>query len=109
MRTLIDALYDWSRFDSRPRGYQWIRRELTAGRVSVEELIRDTLRFGNRGTIRRIGFLLEQEQVPAALLRRLQKAIAPSSSPIPWIPRVRKRGRVNARWGVVINSEASAP
>jgi predicted transcriptional regulator of viral defense system len=104
-RTLVDAVYDWARFDSLPRGYQWIRRELAAGRVSSEYLIRDTLRFGNHGTIRRIGFLLEREGVPEPLLRRVQKAIAPSSSPIPWIPGVPKRGIVNARWGIVNNSD----
>ena len=107
VRTLVDAVYDWSRFDSLPRGYQWILRELAARRVSAAELIRDTLRFANQGTIRRIGFLLEREGVQESLLRRMQKAIAPSSSPIPWIPNAPKRGIVNARWGVVDNAEGS--
>jgi predicted transcriptional regulator of viral defense system len=101
VRTLVDAVYDWSRFDSLPRSYAWIRRELAARRVSVEDLIRDTLRFGNQGTIRRIGFLLEQEGVPEPLLRRLQEALRPSTSLIPWIPNAPKRGQVNARWGIV--------
>ena len=64
VRTLVDAVYDWSRFDSLPRGYRWITRELAAGRVQVEELIRGTLQFGNQGTIRRIGFLLEAGGCP---------------------------------------------
>jgi predicted transcriptional regulator of viral defense system len=101
VRTLVDAVYDWSRFDSLPRGYDWIRQELAAGRVTVEDLIRDTLRFSNQGTIRRIGFLLEQEGVAEPLLRRLQKALRPAGSPIPWIPNAPKRGKVNARWGIV--------
>ena len=28
VRSLVDAVYDWSRFDSLPRGYDWIRKEL---------------------------------------------------------------------------------
>jgi hypothetical protein len=27
VRTLVDAVYDWSRFNSLPRGYDWIRGE----------------------------------------------------------------------------------
>src|SRR5437773_8379354 len=42
-RTLVDAVYDWSRFNSLPRGYQWIRRELAAKRVSAAELVTLTL------------------------------------------------------------------
>jgi predicted transcriptional regulator of viral defense system len=105
VRTLVDTVYDWSRFDSLPRGYEWTRRELAAGRIRMEDLVRDTLRFGNQSTLRRMGFLLEQEGVPEPLLRRVQKPLAPSSSPIPWIPNAPKRGKVNPRWGVVINSE----
>jgi predicted transcriptional regulator of viral defense system len=29
-RALIDAVYDWSRFNTLPRAYDWIRRELAA-------------------------------------------------------------------------------
>lgn len=109
VRTLVDAVYDWSRFDSLPRGYGWIRRELAARRVRAEDLVRDTLRFGNQGTIRRIGFLLEQEGVSAALLRRLEKALSPSSSLIPWIPGGSRRGKANARWGVLDNQDGPRP
>ena len=28
VRSLVDAVYDWSRFNSLPRGYDWIRAEL---------------------------------------------------------------------------------
>lgn len=108
VRTLVDAVYDWSRFDSLPRGYQWIRQELAARRVSAADLIRDTLRFGNQGTIRRVGLLLEKEGLSEPLLRRLLKAIAPSSSPIPWIPTAPKRGSINVRWGVVVNTEGGS-
>ena len=39
VRSLVDAVYDWSRFNSLPRGYDWIRAELArdpgvAGRSS---------------------------------------------------------------------------
>jgi len=106
VRALVDAVYDWSRFDSLPRGYDWIRRELAARRIRAEDLVRETLRFGNQGTIRRMGVLLDQQGVPEPLLRRLEKALSRSSSLIPWIPTAPKRGQASSRWGVVVNAES---
>jgi len=105
VRTLVDAVYDWARFDSLPRGYGWIRRELTSERVSAADLVDSALRFGNKGTIRRIGCLMESLGIQSALLSRLEKRVAKSSASIPWIPSSPKRGRVSRRWGVVINGE----
>jgi predicted transcriptional regulator of viral defense system len=105
-RALVDAVYDWSRFNSLPRGYEWIRRELRARRVGADELVMAALRYGDTGTIRRIGALLEREGVAAALLRKLARALKPTTGLIPWIPSRPKRGTVNRRWGVVFNDKA---
>lgn len=106
VRTLLDAVYDWSRFNSLPRGYEWIRKDLTAKKVRAAELVRVTLRYGDKGTIRRMGVLLEREGVSAALLRKLEWALKPSTSLTPWIPGYPKRGTVDRRWGVVVNDKA---
>jgi predicted transcriptional regulator of viral defense system len=103
VRTLLDAVYDWSRFDSLPRGYEWIRREIRAKRINIQDLVKVTLRYGDKGTIRRIGALLENEGVDIAELGKMMRALKPSSSLIPWIPGRPKRGTVNGQWGVVIN------
>jgi len=103
LRTLVDAVYDWSRFNSLPRAYSWIRNELMVDRIDVEKFIRITLHFGNVSTIRRIGALLEREVVDETLLLRLEQALRPTSALIPWIPTHPKRGTVNRRWGVVYN------
>lgn len=104
-RTLVDAVYDWSRFDSLPRAYTWIRDDLAAKRVRPPELVTLTLRYGNRGTTRRIGVLLEQFGVRASQLRQLEGAIERTGSLVPWIPTQPKRGTVSRRWGVVVNGE----
>lgn len=118
-RSLVDAVYDWSRFNSLPRAFGWIRSDLTESRISTADLVDAALNFGNQGTIRRIGYLLaelsEQQKnlarfIPARLITRLEGALRLSSSTIPWIPTMTKRGQVAKRWGLVVNGTIpSAP
>jgi predicted transcriptional regulator of viral defense system len=103
VRTLVDAVYDWSRFDSLPRAYDWIRNDISSGRVSAADIAKTATLYGNAGTIRRLGALMEQLNVDESVLKRLQKAITPSSSKIPYIPGGNMRGRLLKRWGVIIN------
>ena len=105
VRTLLDSVYDWSRFNSLPRGYEWIRRELTARRVDASELVKAALLYGDIGTIRRMGVLLEREKSDSGLLKKLQRALKATKSLIPWIPTLPKRGIISRRWGVVINEQ----
>lgn len=103
VRTLVDAVYDWSRFNSLPQAFSWIRAEMKAGRIMTPDLVRVTLRYGNMGTIRRVGALLDRQGVNAALVWKLERAVKPSTSLIPWIPTRPKRGTIDRRWGVVWN------
>lgn len=102
-RTLLDAVYDWSRFNGLPRAYEWIRQDLAGNRVITEDLVKVTLRYGDTGTVRRIGALLEREGAKESLLRKLEKSLKPTTSKIPWIPSRPKRGILNSRWAVVMN------
>ncbi|MFA6033394.1 MAG: hypothetical protein WC889_10885, partial [Myxococcota bacterium] len=105
-RTLVDAVYDWSRFDSLPRAYEWIRNDLAGGRINPAELVRVTKLYGDKGTIRRIGALLEISGVEEGSLKKLEDVLDPSTGMIPWIPSMPKRGTINRRWGVVINAQS---
>lgn len=103
VRALVDAVYDWSRFNGLPRGYDWIRRELKAGRVSAKKLVECALRFGDVSTLRRIGAVLEREGVEAKLVRKLETRLGGTSATIPLVPSQPKRGSVDRRWGLVWN------
>ena len=105
-RTLLDAVYDWSRFNSLPRGYEWIRKELKTKRVTAAELVTMTLKYGDIGTVRRMGALLERAGAASPLLKKLEKTLPKTTSPIPWIPTKPKRGTVNRRWGVIVNEQS---
>jgi predicted transcriptional regulator of viral defense system len=102
-RSLVDAVYDWSRFETLPQAFDWIRREVKTDDAFAAELVRMAIPFGNQGTLRRIGRVLEESLVAEHLLRRLERQIQPSTSFIPWIPGRQKRGTIDKRWGVVIN------
>jgi predicted transcriptional regulator of viral defense system len=105
VRTLVDAVYDWARFGSLPRGYTWITRELAERRIAPAALVAATLRYGDLGTIRRMGALLEGRGINARMVRKLKDALPDSTGSIPWIPTNPKRGPLNRRWGVVMNGE----
>jgi len=105
MRALVDAVYDWSRFDSLPRGYDWIRRELAKSDNAAKELVDVALEFGNVSTLRRLGKLLELEGVKESLLAKIEQAITPSPALIAWVPNYPKRGATDRRWGVICNDK----
>jgi len=102
-RALIDAIYDWSRFNTLPRAYNWLQKELTAKRVTPKEIIDDTLKYGDIGTIRRVGYFLQYLKVKKILLSKLNGALKSSTAYIPLIPSRPKRGKLNKEWGIIDN------
>jgi predicted transcriptional regulator of viral defense system len=103
-RTLMDAVYNWSRFHSLPRAYDWIRKEADQDFKLIPELVEVTFRYGNQATVRRIGYLLDILDQPLRILNRLQLQLSASKALIPWIPWKSARGKANRRWGVIDNA-----
>ena len=102
-RSLVDAVYDYDRFDSLPRAFGWIEDEVRRDEGFAAELVAATLEFGNQATLRRIGGALERYRAPERLLRKLENALHSSSARIAWIPGRPKRGTPSTRWGIVFN------
>lgn len=102
-RTLVDAVYDWSRFGSLPRAYDWIRAELARDPKTAKAIAAAAIRYSNTSTLRRLGKLLEMEGVEEALLRKIERELPPTTAEIPWCPTRAKRGTIDRRWGVVFN------
>ena len=102
-RSLMDSVYDWSRFNSLPRGYQWIEQEIQAEPDLAWQLAKVSMKYGNIATMRRIGYLLENLSYPAEVIEKLQRKASRSKSLIPWIPGISERGRVDRKWGLIIN------
>ena len=104
-RTLLDAVYDWSRYNTIPRAYGWVASSVKKETQLAEELISVTLKFGNKGTVRRIGYLLALGGVADDRLLRLKRKLGSSKSLIPWIPGRDVKGSVNRDWGLIINGK----
>ncbi len=102
-RTLLDAVYDWSRFNTIPRVYEWIKSENNRDKNIIRELIKMSLKYGNQSTNRRIGYLLETLKFQPELIKRLKNSLFSSKSIIPWIPNKQARGKIDKKWGLIIN------
>jgi predicted transcriptional regulator of viral defense system len=102
-RTLMDAVYDWYRFNSLPRGYEWIKEEVKNEPKFTAEFIDVTAKYGNVATIRRIGYLLDTLDLNPKIMNRLRRQLSTSSSLIPWIPGRSAQGTINRKWGIIIN------
>ena len=102
-RTLMDAVYDWSRFNSLPRGYDWIKGEIKNEPKLPSELIEAAAKYGNMATTRRIGYLLDTLVRNPRMMNRLQRQLSTSSSLIPWNPCRSSKGTINRKWGIIIN------
>ena len=103
-RTLMDAVYDWSRFNSLPRGYDWIKGEIQNEPKLASELIEVTATYGNMATIRRIGYLLDTLGLKPKMINQLMRQLSTSSSLIPWIPGRSAKGTINRKWGIINNA-----
>ncbi|MBU2499233.1 MAG: hypothetical protein KKE57_10050, partial [Proteobacteria bacterium] len=85
-RAMVDAVYDWSRYNTLPRAYAWIVATLKKEPVIGENLVGDTLQYGNKGTVKRIGYLLARLGIADDRLRKMKRRLGPIRSLIPWIP-----------------------
>ncbi len=101
-RALLDAFYDWSRFGTIPKVFEWTR-----GRVHDKKLVRDliasTISHGNVGCSRRIGYVLASSGVSHHALRPLREGLSETSSFLPLNPSKPKRGFIDKTWGLVVN------
>ena len=73
--------------------------------MTPAELVAVTLRYGDIGTIRRMGALLEREGVAKPVAKEAGEGAAEDFQPDPLDTYKPKRGTVDRRWGVVINEQ----
>lgn len=57
-RTIMDSINDWTRYNSLPIAYEWIKNRCH-DQALVKELILITSKYSNKSTVRRIGYILD--------------------------------------------------
>ena len=103
-RALLDAVYDWSRFNLFSEALDRIVQESRRDPKFLRELIDAVIRYGNIGTLRRIGCVLEtRANISKKRLAPLLDALPKSKSVIALNPAKPAKGKVNSRWGVIVN------
>lgn len=102
-RALVDAVYDWSRYNTLPRAYGWIADTLKRYPDVTDELIDDTLKYSNKGTTKRIGYLLARLGIADDRLSKMKRQLGLTRSLIPWIPGPDAKGSINKEWGLIVN------
>ena len=102
-RSLVDALNDWSRFGSFPAVRDWIGTEVAREPGMASRIVRCALTYGNIGSLRRLGVILEDLGVSRQILGRVASALPPTSAWIPLRPDLPGKGPVNRRWWVRMN------
>ena len=103
-RTFLDAVYDWSRFNTIPRAYQWIAEGIKKDKDLAGDLVMMAIKYGNQGTNRRLGYLLENLGADRKLTDKLKRKLRSSKSLFPWVPTSPSTGSVNKDWGLIINA-----
>ena len=106
-RALLDAVYDWSRFNSLPKGFDWIRREIEADADLAAKLVAMCVKYGNQAARRRIGYILDNVGVSERLLQRIERTLHSTTSYIPLVPGQPKRGGTDKRWMIADNEGKS--
>ena len=101
-RTLMDAVYDYSRFGSLPKAYEWIAQR-KGDQSLLLQLAEASVKFGNVATIRRIGCLFNLLDAPKRAIELLREAAPKTESFIPLLPAQSRKGSTSTEWGVIIN------
>lgn len=101
-QTLLDAVYDYKRFGTLPKAYNWIFYALKYKKIDSKRLVNITVKYGNTMTQKRIGWLLDKLKIPKKLTNQIQKKIPQTKFLVPLNPK-NNRGSINKRWNVIEN------
>ena len=101
-QTILDAVYDYKRYGTLPKAYNWIADSLKDQKVSPKKLVDVTIKYGNTMSQKRIGWILDKLKVPKRIIKSLQKKASKTKVLTPLDPKNRK-GPINKKWGVIEN------
>ena len=105
-QVILDAVYDYKKYGTLPKAYDWIVVAIRDKKISPEKLVNTTIKYGNTMSQKRIGWVLDKLKVPKRIISSLQKKISKTKVLTPLDPKNRK-GSINKTWGVIENVQLS--
>ncbi len=102
-KALVDAVYDWSRFNTLPRAYSWIVAAAKKDKRFAAQIVSAAVECGNIAIARRIGCLLMHNGFSKQRLKKLKESLGTATSLIPLVPRKPAKGIADKYWGIIIN------
>ena len=101
-RAVMDAIYDWKRFNTLPKAYQWIVQRKNDS-VFIDDLVSQTANYSNYETIIRIGYYLESLGIGKKITNNLLQKLKPTKSYVILDPTGPKEGVKNKAWSINCN------
>ena len=105
-QALLDAVYDYKKYGTLPKAYDWIAVAVQDKKINPEKLVSIVIRYGNTMSQKRIGWVLDKLKVPEKIINRLKKRIPKTSFLVPLNPK-NNLGSINKKWGVIENVKLS--
>lgn len=72
-QVLLDVVYDYKKYGTLPKAYDWIAKSLKNKKINVEKLVNVAIRYGNTMSQKRIGWVLDKLKTPKRITNPLQK------------------------------------
>ena len=101
-QALLDAVYDYKKFGTLPKAYNWIAKALKNKKINSKKMIDISLKYGNKISQKRIAWILDQLKTPQKNLNLLQKKVSNPNFLTPLNPKNRK-GPINKKWNIIEN------
>jgi len=102
-RTIMDSIYEWSRFNTIPKAYDWIKENIE-DTVVLSQFIDVTIKYSNVSTKRRVGYILEKVGVSNTYLKPILKQLPETKGWVILYPSFKARGVTNKKWRVIDNA-----
>ncbi len=101
-QAILDAVHDYKKFGTLPKAYNWIADSLRNKKIDSKKLINVTIKYGNKISQKRIGWVLDKLKTPKKNISLLRKKVSKPKFLTPLNPKNRK-GSINRKWGVIEN------
>lgn len=101
-RAVFDSIYDFEKYGTMPKAYCWLKERIN-DRAFIKEFLAVLLKLANVATLKRVGYVLEEAGGKKSVLDDIQRKIPKKLAFIPLDPTKKARGKINAKWGVIIN------